>query len=138
MSDEARIDKWLWATRVFKTRTIAASACKKGQVCINGVQAKPSRVVREGDVVSVREPPVEFRFRVRQPIEHRIGAKLVPEMMDNITDPRQYELLEMRRISGFVDRAKGLGRPTKKDRRSLDEFKEEAPGFFLDFDFDDI
>ncbi|MBR1467814.1 MAG: RNA-binding S4 domain-containing protein [Bacteroidaceae bacterium] len=138
MSDEARIDKWLWAVRVFKTRTFAASACKKGQVGVNGAQAKPSRVIREGDVVSVRKPPVEFCFRVKQPIENRIGARLVPEMMEDITDPKQYELLEMSRVSGFVNRAKGLGRPTKKDRRSLDEFKEDMPDFFLDFDFDDI
>lgn len=138
MGNEARIDKWLWAVRVFKTRTTAASACKKGQVCVGGVQVKPSRVIRAGDVVSVRKPPVTFSFRVKQPIENRVGAKLVAEMMENITPAGQYELLEMNRISGFVNRAKGLGRPTKKDRRSLDEFKEEVPDFLLDFDFDDI
>ena len=92
----------------------------------------------QGDIVSVRKPPITFSFRVKQPIENRVGAKMVPEMMENITAPEQYELLEMSRISGFVNRAKGLGRPTKKDRRSLDEFKEEVPDFCLDFDFDDI
>ncbi len=138
MGNEARIDKWLWAVRIFKTRTIAASACKKGQVSVGGTQVKPSRMVREGDVVSVRKPPITLSFRVKQPIENRVGAKLVPEMLENITTAEQYELLEMSRISGFVNRAKGLGRPTKKDRRSLDEFREDVPGFLLDFDFDDI
>ena len=138
MRNEARIDKWLWAVRIFKTRTIAASACKKGQVSVGGTQVKPSRMVREGDVVSVRKPPITLSFRVKQPIENRVGAKLVPEMLENITTAEQYELLEMSRISGFVNRAKGLGRPTKKDRRSLDEFKEDVPDFLLDFDFDDI
>jgi ribosome-associated heat shock protein Hsp15 len=138
MGNEARIDKWLWAVRIFKTRTIAASACKKGQVSVGGTQVKPSRMVREGDVVSVRKPPITLSFRVKQPIENRVGAKLVPEMLENITTAEQYELLEMSRISGFVNRAKGLGRPTKKDRRSLDEFKEDVPDFLLDFDFDDI
>ncbi len=138
MGNEARIDKWLWAVRIFKTRTIAASACKKGQVSVGGTQVKPSRMVREGDVVSVRKPPITLSFRVKQPIENRVGAKLVPEMLENITTAEQYELLEMSRISGFVNRAKGLGRPTKKDRRSLDEFREDVPDFLLDFDFDDI
>lgn len=137
MSSEARIDKWLWAVRIFKTRTIAAEACKKGRVSVNGAQAKPSRMVKEGEVVQVRKPPVTYSFKVLQAIEKRVGAKLVPEVMENVTTPDQYELLEMNRISGFVDRARGTGRPTKKERRSLDKFTE--PEFLddLDFDFDD-
>lgn len=140
MSDEARIDKWLWAVRVFKTRTIASDACRMGRISINGAQAKASRTVRVGDVVSVRRPPVTYSFRVLQAIDRRVGAKLVPDMMENITPPEQYELLEMNRIGGFVDRAKGLGRPTKKDRRVLDEFTEGDPdtdGFDFEFDFDE-
>ncbi len=131
---EARIDKWMWAARIFKTRTIAAEACKKGRVAINGAQAKPARTVKPGDVVQVRKPPVTYSFKVLQAIEKRVGAKLVPEIMENVTTPDQYELLEMSRISGFVNRAKGTGRPTKKDRRDLDEFF--APGYTDDFDFD--
>lgn len=131
---EARIDKWLWAVRVFKTRTIAADACKKGRVMMGGVQVKPSRVVRPGDVVEVRKPPITYSFKVLQAIENRVGAKLVPEVMENVTSADQYELLEMNRISGFVDRARGTGRPTKKDRRAMDEFV--APSFEADFDFD--
>ena len=136
MNNEARIDKWLWAARIFKTRTIAAAACKKGQVSMNGTQLKASRTIKAGDVVSVRKPPITYSFRVLQPIERRVGAKLIPEILENVTTAEQYELLEMSKISGFVGRAKGTGRPTKKDRRSLEDFQNEVPEFFGDFEFD--
>lgn len=131
---EARIDKWLWASRIFKTRTIAAEACKKGRVSINGTPVKPSRMIKPGEVIQVKKPPVTYSFKVLQAIEKRIGAKLVPEILENVTTPEQYELLEMSRISGFVDRARGTGRPTKKDRRSMEEFI--TPEYFGDDDFD--
>ena len=131
--NEARLDKWLWAARIYKTRTLAADACKNGRIAINGAQAKPSRSVKVGDEVSVRKAPVTYTFRVLQTIEKRVGAKLIPEILENITPQEQYEVLEMSRISGFVDRARGTGRPTKKDRRALDDFT--AP-IFLDGDFD--
>lgn len=140
---EARVDKWLWAARIFKTRSIASQACKKGQVSLQGVQLKPSRMVRVGDVVNVRKPPITYSFRILQAIENRVGAKLIPEVLENVTSPEQYELLEMSKISGFVNRARGTGRPTKKERRSLDAFVQEeadVPQFFGDlaiFDFDD-
>ena len=133
---EARIDKWLWAARIFKTRTIAAAACKKGQVSMGGTQLKPSRMIKAGDVIDVRKAPITYSFRVLQPIERRVGAKLIPEILENITTPDQYELLEMSKISGFVGRAKGTGRPTKKERRSLEDFQSEVPEFFGDFEFD--
>ncbi len=123
---EARIDKWLWAVRIFKTRTIAADACKKGRITINGVNAKPSKSVKEGDTVSVRKAPVTYTFKVLQAIENRVGAKLVPTMMENLTPPDQYELLEMNRIGGFIRRDSGLGRPTKKDRRDIVGFINES------------
>ncbi|MBQ7443888.1 MAG: RNA-binding S4 domain-containing protein [Bacteroidaceae bacterium] len=135
----ARIDKWLWAARIFKTRSLAAAACKRGQVSSGGVQLKPSRMVKAGDIIDVRKAPVTFSFRVLQAIEHRVGAKLIPDILENVTAPEQYELLEMNRISGFVGRARGTGRPTKKERRALDDFTAEAsdtPTFFADFDFD--
>lgn len=131
---EARLDKWLWAVRIFKTRSIAADACKKGRVSLNGTQVKASHSVKVNDVVQVRKPPITYSFKVLQAIEKRVGAKLVPQMMENVTTPDQLELLEMSKISGFVDRAKGTGRPTKKDRRDLDEFT--APEYMDDFDFD--
>ena len=123
--EEARIDKWLWAARIFKTRTIAADACKNGRVTIEGVNVKPSRMVKVGETVSVRKPPITYSFKILKTIEQRVGAKLLPEIYENVTAPEQYELLEMTRISGFVDRARGTGRPTKKDRRSLDAFLED-------------
>ena len=131
---EARLDKWLWAARIFKTRSIAIDACKNGRVMMNGVKLKPSRLIKAGDEIQVRKPPVTYTFRVLQAIQNRVGAKLVPEVLENITTPDQYELLEMNRISGFVNRARGTGRPTKKERRDLDEFVQ--PAFFGDFDFD--
>jgi ribosome-associated heat shock protein Hsp15 len=120
--NEARIDKWLWAARIFKTRSIAVDAIKNGRVTIQGVNVKPSRMVKEGEVVSVRKPPVTYSFKILKTIEQRVGAKLLPEVYENVTTPDQYELLEMNRISGFVDRQRGTGRPTKKERRALDEF----------------
>ena len=131
---EARIDKWMWAVRIFKTRTIAAEACKKGRISINGALAKAARMVKPGDVIQVRKPPVTYSFKVLQSIEKRVGAKLVPEMMENVTTTDQYEFLEMSKVSGFINRAKGTGRPTKKDRRELEDFT--APEFMDDFDFD--
>jgi ribosome-associated heat shock protein Hsp15 len=89
-----------------------------------------------GDTIDVRKPPITYSFRVLQTIEKRVGAKLLPEIFENVTTPEQYEMMEMAKISGFVGRAKGLGRPTKKDRRCLDEFTSDVPEFFGDFDFD--
>lgn len=132
---EARIDKWLWAARIYKTRTIAAEACKKGHITLNGAQVKPARTIKEGDVIGVKKNPITYTFRVLQAIEKRVGAKLLPEIMENITAPEQYELLEMSRISGFIDRAKGTGRPTKKERRDLDDFF--SPLYIGDFDIED-
>lgn len=122
MANEARIDKWLWAARIFKTRSIAADACKNGRVTVNNVNVKPAHLIKVGETVCVRKPPVTYSFKVLQTIEQRVGAKLIPQIYENVTTPDQYELLEMNRISGFVNRARGTGRPTKKERRSLDAF----------------
>lgn len=137
--NEVRIDKWMWATRIFKTRTIAAEACKKNRIMINGVNVKPSRMIKVDDVIQVRKPPVTYSFKVLALSQNRMGAKLVPEYLENVTTPEQYEILEMNRISGFVDRAKGQGRPTKKDRRELEQFAgpdSENDGFDFEFDFE--
>ena len=136
MSDTARIDKWLWAARIFKTRSIAADACKNSRVTIGGVNVKPSHMVKAGEVVSVKKSPIVYSFKILKPIEQRVGAKLIPEIYENVTDAKQYEILEMSRISGFVDRARGTGRPTKKERRALDAFVDPAM-FGFDEDFDD-
>ena len=131
---EARVDKWLWAARLFKTRSLAAEACKKGQITMRGAHLKPSRTIKEGDILEVRKPPITYSFKIKQTIEKRIGAKLVPEILEDITPASQYELLEISKINGFVDRARGTGRPTKKDRRSLEDFT--TPEFLCGFDFD--
>ncbi len=128
MSEVARIDKWLWAARIFKTRSVAADACKNGRVKIGGINVKPSHTIKAGEVVSVKKSPVVYSFKVLKAIEQRVGAKLLPEIYENVTEAKQYELLEMSRISGFVDRARGTGRPTKKERRALDAFA--APVMF--------
>lgn len=138
---EVRIDKWLWAVRVFKTRTIATEAIKKGRVSVgdNPAPVKPSRTIKVGDTISVRKSPVTYTFRVLALTENRLGAKLVPEYMENITPQSQYDLLEVVKISGFVDRRKGLGRPTKREGRELSKFTESVydEGWDFDFDLDD-
>lgn len=135
MMKDVRIDKWLWAVRVFKTRSMATEACKLGRVTIEGMNVKPSHIIKVGDKISVRKPPITFTFEVLALLDNRVGAKLVPNYLKNVTTPDQYELLEMARIGGFVKRQKGLGRPTKKDGREMKEFTEEA--FFGFDDWDD-
>ena len=137
VSESARIDKWLWAVRIFKTRSVAADAIKNSRVTIGGSNVKPSHLIKAGDIVSVKKPPVTYSFKVLACIEQRVGAKLVPQVYENVTDPKQYELLEMSRISGFVDRARGTGRPTKKDRRAIDAFVDPAMFGFDDEDWDE-
>ena len=135
MNTQARIDKWLWAARIFKTRSIAADACKNGRVTVNNVNVKPSHMVKVGETVCVRKPPITYSFKILKTIEQRVGAKLIPEIYENVTTPDQYELLEMNRISGFVDRARGTVCPTKKELLFLDAFI--GPSFDdMDFDFD--
>lgn len=142
MANEERVDKWLWAMRIYKTRTLATEECKKGRISVgdgDGIVVKPSRVIKPGDVVHVRKPPVQYSFRVLKLASNRLGAKLVPEYLENITPKEQYDLLDVVRISGFVDRRKGLGRPTKREGRELSRFTEEAfdNTWFLDWDDDD-
>lgn len=133
---EARIDKWLWATRVFKTRTLATDACRLGRVTIDGMNVKASRTIKAGDVIEVRKPPITLTLRVVAIPANRVGAKLVPDYLEDLTTPEQRELLEMARISGFVRRQKGMGRPTKKEGREMKQFTEEA--FFGFDDLDDL
>ena len=134
--EEVRIDKWLWAVRLFKSRTIAVDACKKNRVLINNQPVKPSRMIKVGDVIEVRRPPITYSFEVLNLSENRMGAKLVPEFMKDVTAPSQLEILELSKMNGFVDRARGTGRPTKKDRRELEQFTEDY-SFFDDWDLDD-
>ena len=135
---EVRIDKWLWAVRIFKTRTVATEACTKGRVLMGGVAVKPSRTIKEGDIINVRKPPVTYSFRVKALAQNRLGARLVPDYMENITPKSELDLLDVVRISGFIDRRKGLGRPTKREGRDLAEFTESlSDGWDFDFLDDD-
>jgi len=132
---EVRIDKWLWAVRLFKTRTLAIEACKKGRISIQGTNIKPARMVKAGEVIQIRKPPITYSFEVLGLSEKRMGAKLVPEFMKDVTPASEYQILELSKASGFVDRARGTGRPTKKDRREIEDFTDSS--FFDEFDFDD-
>ena len=128
----------MWAMRIFKTRTIATDACKKGRVLMGGVAVQPSRTIKEGDIINVRKPPVTYSFRVKALAQNRLGAKLVPEYMENITPKSELDLLDVVRISGFIDRRKGLGRPTKREGRDLAEFTDSlSDGWDIDFLDDD-
>ena len=124
MVNNQRIDKWLWATRIFKTRAIAAEACKKSRVSREGRTLKPAALVEVGDVIQVRKPPLTLTYKVKGLTNNRVGAKLVEEYLQNITPDSEYQILELQRISGYQGRQKGLGRPTKKERRDLEQFIE--------------
>lgn len=134
---EVRIDKWLWAVRLFKTRTLAIEACKKGRIMILGVNIKPSRMIKVGDVIQIRKSPITYSFKVLDLSEKRMGAKLVPEFMEDVTPKSEYEILELSKASGFVDRGRGMGRPTKKDRRDLVDFIDDSSFDEWDFDLDE-
>lgn len=136
MPADIRVDKWLWTMRLFKTRSVAAEACKKGRVFINGVALKPSHLVRVGDVIQVKRPPVIFSYKIIDITNNRVGPKLVENFMAQVTSRDQLELLEILKLDKANARAKGLGRPTKKERRSLDEFIDDTPFFVDDDDWD--
>ncbi len=133
--EPVRIDKFLWSVRLFKTRSIAAEACKKGRVTIGGMQVKTSRVVKEGDVIEIRVPPIVRSFKIIALAKNRMGAKLVPEHIIEVTPPDVLAALEIHRMAQSAGRQKGLGRPTKKERRDLDEFFLDG---FDDFDDDEV
>lgn len=119
-----RIDKFLWSVRFYKTRSIAAEEIKKNRVSIAGQVVKSSREVREGDVIQIRKNQIDYKIKVLQIPKSRLGAKLVPLHIVDMTDKEQYELLKMRKLSQDYYRQKGEGRPTKKDRRDMDDFME--------------
>jgi ribosome-associated heat shock protein Hsp15 len=137
MKTEVRIDKWMWSVRLFKTRSLATEACKKGKVMIQNIQVKPSRNVKVGDVICIRKNSVLYSFKVLALSENRMNARLVPDFMANVTTPDQLELIELGKIAGQLGRDRGTGRPTKKDRRDLDTFFEPAYTDDDDWNFED-
>ncbi len=121
---EVRIDKFIWAVRLFKTRSLAAEECRKNRVLINGSTVKSSRMVRVGDKVDIVKPPVTFSYKVLDLAEKRMGAKLVPSFVKDITTAEQIEVLEMQKLSSSLGRPKGSGRPTKRERRDIDKLMD--------------
>ena len=133
---EVRVDKYLWAMRIYKTRSIATDACKCGRVKINGVEVKPSRTFHVGDVFTVRKGPITYTYRILQLWGNRLGAKMVPEYLQDITQKEQLELLELARYAAQSGRDRGTGRPTKKDRREIEHFFSDDYNYLLDDDYD--
>lgn len=123
--ESLRIDKWLWAVRIFKTRSLAAEACKKGHVLIDQVQVKPSRVVKIGELVNIKKPPVTYSFIVKGLLGNRQSAKVVVDYVENITPEEELIKLDIKRFAGFEIRDRGVGRPTKKERRLIDDLKNK-------------
>ena len=133
---EVRVDKFLWAMRIYKTRSIATDACKCGRIKINGVEVKPSRTFHVGDVFTVRKGPVTYTYRILQLWGNRLGAKMVPEYLQDITPKEQLEMLELARYAAQSGRDRGTGRPTKKDRREIEQFFSDDYNYLLDEDYD--
>ena len=120
-----RIDKFLWSVRIYKTRSVASDACRKGKIIINNIQVKPSRIILKNEIIIVKKPPVIFTYRVIEPIENRISAKLVEQFAEDLTTEYEKAKLDIKQSAGNVYRDKGSGRPTKKERRVIDKHNED-------------
>jgi ribosome-associated heat shock protein Hsp15 len=127
MSDkkEIRIDKFLWSARIYKTRSIASDECRKGRIIIKDIQVKPSRVVIANEIIIVKKPPVIYTYRIIEPIENRVSAKLVEQFIEDLTPEPEKAKLNIRGSVGIIHRDKGTGRPTKKERRQIDRIKDD-------------
>ena len=120
-----RIDKFLWSVRIYKTRIIASDECRKGRIIINDIQVKPSRTVLKDEILTIKKPPVIYSYRIIEPIENRVSAKLVEQFIEDITTVEEKAKLDIRQVGGIVYRDKGTGRPTKKERRLIDKIKDD-------------
>ena len=125
MSEESlvRIDKWLWAVRIFKTRNQATTACKKGKILIKNKPVKPSRIIDIDDIVVIKKLPVVYTYRVKELLEKRVAARQVNQYIEDLTSDEELKKLKIRKMQNFIIREKGMGRPTKKERRTLDRLK---------------
>lgn len=126
-----RVDKWLWAVRIFKTRSDAADACRTNRVLINGAFVKPSREIKVGDTVTVKKTPVTYTYRVAAMVSSRQPAKNVPDYVENLTSQAELDKLHIPKLTVFVQRDRGTGRPTKRERREIDSLMGEI---YLDDD----
>ncbi len=120
VTEKVRIDKWLWAVRIYKTRSQASEACRKGRILIDGMEVKPSRNIKKGEMVFIRKLPVIYTIRVKELVENRLPAQRVGEFAEDLTSAEELQKLKLRDIV-FFKRDKGTGRPTKRDRRMLDD-----------------
>jgi len=120
-----RIDKFLWSVRLYKTRSLASDDCRKGRIIINNIQVKPSRIITKNEIIIVKKPPVIYTYRVIEPIENRVSAKLAELFIEDLTTGEEKAKLDIRQSVGTVYRNKGSGRPTKKERREIDKLKED-------------
>ena len=125
--ESVRIDKWLWAVRLCKTRSMAADACANGKVQINGHPAKASRSIKPGDVIQAVSNEVRRTVKVLAPVEKRVGAKLVAQFFEDLTPPAEYLKPKEKKFQPFAFRPKGSGRPTKKERRSIEGLLRHLP-----------
>ncbi len=124
--NEIRIDKWLWTMRIYKTRTQASEACIKGRICISDTDCKASRLVRIGDVIDVRKPPYSYSYKVKQISENRLSAKMITDFIDDLSDISHNEKIYLNSQNKFVTREVGTGRPTKKERRTIDNWISDS------------
>ena len=122
MEENVRVDKWLWAVRIFKTRSKATEACRKGHVSIDDLPVKPSRLIHLSEIIKIRKDQMIRSFKVLKLAEKRMSAKFVPDFLEDVTPSEELEILEMQKNMRWISREKGKGRPTKKERRDLDEF----------------
>lgn len=122
MAEGTRIDKWLFAVRLYKTRSLASEECRKGKVTIGGMNVKPSREIKVGEIVQLRRPPITRSYKILALTESRMAAKLVPEFLLETTPASELEILEVQKTMSVYNRERGTGRPTKKERRNLDDF----------------
>lgn len=122
--ESIRIDKWLWAVRIFKTRSIAADNCRGGKVKIDGQGVKPSRDVKIGDVILIQQNPIVKTVRVRQIIKNRVSAKLAVDAVEDLTPAEEYAKLKLMHELNYEKRDHGVGRPTKRNRRDIERLKD--------------
>jgi ribosome-associated heat shock protein Hsp15 len=122
---DIRIDKFLWSVRIYKTRSIASDECRKGRIIINDIQVKPSRTVLKNEIIIVKKPPVIYSYKVIEPIENRVSAKLVEQFIEDLTTEAEKAKLIISKATGVIYRDKGTGRPTKKERRQIDRVKDD-------------
>lgn len=120
-----RIDKWLWAVRIFKTRALASEACAGGKIKIDGTAVKASRNIKASDIIQIRKGVIKYIYRVKKTAEKRMGAKLVPDFLEDVTPKEELAKLKSAQKQPIQTREKGLGRPTKRERRNMDKFREK-------------